>query len=96
MASLKGKSSTDPVLLTNYHRPTLSKKKTGTSKKKSFWASDPKKTKEEESKAKHWAREWLDALLWAAIAALYSERFFSEPIGFQPLLWKKHFLRVIF
>ena len=54
----------------------MSKKKAGTSKKKSFWASDPKKTKEEESKAKHWAREWLDALLWAAIAAIILRTFF--------------------
>lgn len=54
----------------------MSKKNRGISKKKSYWSSDPKKTKEEESKAKHWAREWLDALLWAAIAAIILRTFF--------------------
>jgi len=51
-------------------------KKSGKSKKRYFWQSDPKKTKEEESKAKHWAREWLDALVWAAIAAIILRTFF--------------------
>lgn len=32
--------------------------------------------KAEEVKAKHWAREWLDALLWAAIAAIILRTFF--------------------
>lgn len=54
----------------------MSKKKSGTSKKKHFWASNTKKSKEEESKAKHWAREWLDALVWAAIAAIILRTFF--------------------
>ncbi len=54
----------------------MNKKKTGKAKNKSFWASDPKKTKEDENKAKHWAREWLDALLWAAIAAIILRTFF--------------------
>lgn len=52
------------------------------SKKKSFpdnlrfWDNDSEKTKQEESHAKHWAREWLDALVWAAIAAIILRTFF--------------------
>ncbi|MEX0661381.1 MAG: signal peptidase I [Balneolaceae bacterium] len=52
------------------------------SKKKSFsdnfkfWDNDPEKTKQEENHAKHWAREWLDALVWAAIAAIILRTFF--------------------
>lgn len=34
------------------------------------------KSKAEETQAKHWAREWLDALLWAAIAAIILRTFF--------------------
>jgi len=51
-------------------------KKSGKSKKRYFWQSDSKKSREEESKAKHWAREWLDALVWAAIAAIILRTFF--------------------
>ncbi|WP_233505547.1 signal peptidase I [Rhodohalobacter sp. SW132] len=51
-------------------------KKSGKAKKRYFWQSDPKKSREEESKAKHWAREWLDALVWAAIAAIILRTFF--------------------
>lgn len=54
----------------------MSKKRSGKASKKSFWQSDSKKAKEEESKAKHWAREWLDALVWAAIAAIILRTFF--------------------
>lgn len=32
--------------------------------------------RKEETKAKHWAKEWLDALLWAAIAAIVLRTFF--------------------
>ncbi|WP_234570232.1 signal peptidase I [Rhodohalobacter sp. 614A] len=32
--------------------------------------------KSEETKAKHWAKEWLDALVWAAIAAIILRTFF--------------------
>lgn len=32
--------------------------------------------KNEETKAKHWAKEWLDALVWAAIAAIILRTFF--------------------
>ena len=34
------------------------------------------KQREADKKAKHWAREWLDALVWAAIAALILRTFF--------------------
>ena len=34
------------------------------------------KSKKEENSAKHWAREWLDALVWAAIAAIILRTFF--------------------
>lgn len=46
-------------------------------KKESFWdklKSDKKNSESE--KAKHWAREWLDALVWAAIAAIILRTFF--------------------
>ncbi|MGF1671715.1 MAG: signal peptidase I [Balneolaceae bacterium] len=43
---------------------------------KKFWKRDPDKHKEADKKAKHWAREWLDALIWAAIAALILRTFF--------------------
>ncbi|MFU8812456.1 MAG: signal peptidase I [Balneolaceae bacterium] len=32
--------------------------------------------KQEEQNAKHWAREWLDALVWAAVAAIILRTFF--------------------
>jgi len=32
--------------------------------------------KSEETKAKHWAKEWLDALVWAAVAAIILRTFF--------------------
>jgi len=41
-----------------------------------FWDNDPDKAKNEEIEAKHWAREWLDALVWAAIAAIILRTFF--------------------
>ena len=34
------------------------------------------RNKAEEANAKHWAREWLDALVWAAIAAIILRTFF--------------------
>ena len=34
------------------------------------------KRKAEETQAKHWAREWFDALLWAAVAAILLRTFF--------------------
>lgn len=45
-------------------------------KKARFWESKTDKEKEEDIKAKHWAREWLDALIWAAIAAIILRTFF--------------------
>lgn len=45
------------------------------SKKFRFWESN-EKIEAENIKAKHWAREWLDALLWAAIAAIILRTFF--------------------
>ena len=44
--------------------------------KKKKPAKRSKKTEEENRKAKHWAREWLDALVWAAIAAIIIRTFF--------------------
>lgn len=54
----------------------MSRKKDLT-KKESFWnrvKSD--KEKAEDARAKHWAREWLDALIWAAVAAIILRTFF--------------------
>lgn len=34
------------------------------------------RNKAEETKAKHWAREWLDALIWAVVAAVILRTFF--------------------
>lgn len=34
------------------------------------------KEQEEDAKAKHWAREWLDAFIWAAVAAIILRTFF--------------------
>jgi signal peptidase I len=54
----------------------LSRKKDLTRKKR-FWESGgTEKEKAEDAKAKHWAREWLDALIWAAIAAIILRTFF--------------------
>lgn len=46
--------------------------------KKKFWQSSKKSDKKNplDDKAKHWAREWLDAFLWAAIAAIILRTFF--------------------
>ncbi len=44
--------------------------------KKKQSAKRSKKNKAENDKAKHWAREWLDALVWAAIAAIIIRTFF--------------------
>jgi signal peptidase I len=54
----------------------LSNKKSSTAKRSRSRGSASKRAKEEENKAKHWAREWLDALLWAAIAAIILRTFF--------------------
>lgn len=53
----------------------MSKKNIST-KKARFWENNSEKTKAENLKAKHWAREWLDAFLWAAIAAIILRTFF--------------------
>jgi signal peptidase I len=54
----------------------LSRKKDLT-KKTSFWDKFKlDKESAEDVKAKHWAREWLDALVWAAIAAIILRTFF--------------------
>ena len=47
-------------------------------KKKRFWGNSKKSDTENpiDAKAKHWAREWLDAFLWAAIAAIILRTFF--------------------
>ncbi|MFO7800142.1 signal peptidase I [Rhodohalobacter sp.] len=47
-------------------------------KKKRFWDNSKKSDKDHsiDAKAKHWAREWLDAFLWAAIAAIILRTFF--------------------
>ena len=50
------------------------KKNKKASGKRSKTRSERRKT--EETKAKHWAKEWLDALLWAAIAAIILRTFF--------------------
>lgn len=51
-------------------------KTSGKTKKRYFWQSASERTKAEEKKAKHWAREWIDALVWAAIAAIILRTFF--------------------
>ncbi|MEX0905897.1 MAG: signal peptidase I [Balneolaceae bacterium] len=51
-------------------------KKNNPQKKARFWEDNSEKTKAENLKAKHWAREWLDAFLWAAIAAIILRTFF--------------------
>lgn len=53
----------------------MSRKKDLT-KKPRFWESKTEKEKAFDVKAKHWAREWLDALVWAAIAAIILRTFF--------------------
>jgi signal peptidase I len=53
----------------------LSRKKDLT-KKARFWESKTDKEIAEDAKAKHWAREWLDALIWAAVAAIILRTFF--------------------
>ena len=45
-------------------------------KKKKQTGKPSKKRKTEDNSAKHWAREWLDALVWAAIAAIILRTFF--------------------
>ena len=54
----------------------MSNKKSGSTKASRSRGSASKRAQEEENKAKHWAREWLDALLWAAIAAIILRTFF--------------------
>ena len=54
----------------------MSNKKSGSTKASRSRGSASKRVQEEENKAKHWAREWLDALLWAAIAAIILRTFF--------------------
>lgn len=53
-------------------------RKIDSQKKARFWESSKKsdKTNAIDAKAKHWAREWLDAFLWAAIAAIILRTFF--------------------
>lgn len=54
----------------------MSRKKDLT-KKTNFWDKfKSEKEKAEYAKAKHWAREWLDALVWAAVAAIILRTFF--------------------
>lgn len=53
-----------------------STKKKQTSEKKSF--SKSRKRKETSVKAKSWAKEWLDALIWAAVAAIIIRTLFFE------------------
>lgn len=50
--------------------------KKNSSRKPRFWESKSEKQEAENLKAKHWAREWFDALLWAAIAAIILRTFF--------------------
>jgi signal peptidase I len=52
----------------------LNKKKKSKDRLRKGKKTDRKKT--ENSQAKHWAREWLDALVWAAIAAIILRTFF--------------------
>jgi signal peptidase I len=54
-------------------------RKIDSQKKTWFWESkkgSEKKENPNDAKAKHWAREWLDAFLWAAIAAIILRTFF--------------------
>lgn len=53
----------------------MSKKNTP-QKKARFREDASERTKAENLKAKHWAREWLDAFIWAAIAAIILRTFF--------------------
>ena len=52
----------------------MNKKKKNQGRLRKGKSSDRKKT--DNSQAKHWAREWLDALIWAAIAAIIIRTFF--------------------
>lgn len=54
----------------------MSKQKADVGSKLRFWESDTEKSKAEEKKAKHWAREWWEALIWAAIVAIILRTFF--------------------
>ena len=54
----------------------MSKEKNDPLSKFRFWKSDPEKSKAEEKEAKHWAREWWDALIWAAVVAIILRTFF--------------------
>lgn len=54
----------------------MSKEKNDLLSKFRFWKSDPEKSKAEEKEAKHWAREWWDALIWAAVVAIILRTFF--------------------